>query len=211
MPLLLFWALFDQSSSRWIFQASHMDRHVPGFVLQPDQIPALNPLMIIVLIPLFSHGIYPGLRKCGCDMTPLRRMRYGLFLSGVSFAVAGGLQIAIHHHTVHVGWQIPQYLIISCAEIMVSITGLEFAYTEAPASMKSAIMAAWFITVALGNFLVALIAELRMFDAVSEYFFYAVLMALGTLWFWYNEVNYPPASSYSLDYNSDEDMNDEIN
>ena len=46
------------------------------------------------------------------------------------------------------------YLILTIAEVLVSTTGLEFAYTQAAASMKSSIMGFFFLTTALGNLLI---------------------------------------------------------
>jgi len=68
---------------------------------------------------------------------------------------------------------------------MVSITGLEFAYSQAPASMKSVVMAVWYLTIALGNALVAVVAKLSFIFYYSwiEYYFYGVLMFVFMLIF----------------------------
>lgn len=59
--------------------------------------------------------------------------------------------------------QLFQYMIITAAEIMFSITGQEFAYSQAPKSMKSVIQAAWLLTVSFGDLLVAIIADIKLF------------------------------------------------
>lgn len=59
-------------------------------------------------------------------------------------------------------WQIPQYLTLTSGEVLFSITGLEFAYSQAPVSMKSCIMAGWLLTVSIGNAIVVIFAEARI-------------------------------------------------
>lgn len=59
-------------------------------------------------------------------------------------------------------WQIPQYLTLTSGEVLFSITGLEFAYSQAPISMKSCIMAGWLLTVSIGNAIVVIFAEARV-------------------------------------------------
>jgi POT family proton-dependent oligopeptide transporter len=59
---------------------------------------------------------------------------------------------------------------------MVSITGLEFAYTQAPRSMKSTIMSFWLLTVAFGNMLAAVVSQLNVFTGAGEFFFFTGLM-----------------------------------
>lgn len=62
-------------------------------------------------------------------------------------------------------WQLPQYIVITAGEVMFSVTGLEFSFTQAPASMKSVLQACWLLTVAIGNLIVVAIAEFRMIDS----------------------------------------------
>jgi POT family proton-dependent oligopeptide transporter len=165
----VFWALFDQHSSSWIRQATMMDltlfpHEVPltttffgqevGIVLPskvlPTQVPALNPLMVMLLIPLMNL-LYTYCDKVGLKTTPLRRITVGMLIAALSFVAVAFLQERIDAQsegTVWFAWQIIPYLLITVAEVMVSITGLEFAYTQAPKRMKSIIMGFWMLTVA---------------------------------------------------------------
>merc|ERR1712039_486531 len=80
-------------------------------------------------------------------------------------------------NSIHILWLIPQYFVITASEIMISVTGLEFSYSQAPESMKSVLQAAWLLTVAFGNVIVILIAHAKAFnDQASEFFMFAVLM-----------------------------------
>uniref|UniRef100_A0A0P4YAT7 Oligopeptide transporter 1 n=2 Tax=Daphnia magna TaxID=35525 RepID=A0A0P4YAT7_9CRUS len=94
IPLPVFWALYDQQGSRWTFQATRMNGDLGGFVLKPDQMQIINPLLILLLVPLFEAVIYPCFKKSGL-LTPLRRIGCGLVLCGLSFVISGFLEIAL--------------------------------------------------------------------------------------------------------------------
>ena len=49
----------DSQGSRWTFQAARMDGQVGSFRILPDQMQVINPVLIIVFIPIFDKGIYP--------------------------------------------------------------------------------------------------------------------------------------------------------
>ena len=66
--------------------------------------------------------------------------------------------------TIHLLWLIPQYVVITAGEVMYSITGLEFSYSQAPPSMKSVVQAGWLLTSAGGNLLVVIIESFKLFD-----------------------------------------------
>ena len=178
-PLPIFWALYDQQTSRWVFMAADMDRRLGDFVLTADQVNFLNPMLLLLLIPFFDHAVYPFLRWCGLALRPLFRMGSGMLLTGFAFIAAGMLQRQIEAAgpgKISIVNILPQYLLLSCGEIMLSITGLEFAYSQAPRSMKSVIMSIWFVTAALGNLLVVVIAKQPFVSRSYEFFFYAGLM-----------------------------------
>ena len=92
-------------------------------------------------------------------------------------------QVKLLKHTlttpniVHMLWLLPQIIIITVGEIMFSITGIEFAYSQAPESMKSVVQALWLWTTAFGNVIVIFVAEAKAFDnRASEFFMFACLM-----------------------------------
>ncbi|MCA9592891.1 MAG: POT family MFS transporter [Myxococcales bacterium] len=186
----IFWALFDQHGSSWILQAKQMELSVAlplygALEVQPSQVAALNPLLVMLLIPLTNYVIYPGVEKLGFKATPLRRMTAGMVVAALSFVAVALIQARIDaqgNGVVPIEWQIIPYIIITLAEVMVSITGLEFAYTQAPKRMKSTIMGFWLLTVSLGNVLVSIISLIKL--PLAEFFWvFAGLMAGAALLF----------------------------
>jgi len=405
LPIPVFWALFDQTGSRWTFQAVRTTGQLGTFLIKPDQMQVFNPLMILILIPLFDRFIYPQFAKIGLLKDPIQRIIIGGCLTGVAFFVSGFLELSLeptygvvpkyhesHMHiinsmdclisvrvpglenkegkdssgefhrgieakanliiqnlkpgqdytvsvksgdqdpphcrdlaekefvfnagdkvtteyvivdkagqinaikinqdakpsnkkssnsnpsirmvlayddglnadvrlhgddhsnmafenvtdsngagvteyqavfpqnygiwvsdiklddlvlkqgavyslvvvqdpegtlhlqkylltvenTVHMLWLIPQYLIITCGEVMLSITGLEFSYSQAPASMKSVVQACWLLTVAFGNIIVFIIAESHIFETQApEFFMFGSLIFVAMVWLWF--------------------------
>jgi POT family proton-dependent oligopeptide transporter len=147
----MFWALFDQTASSWVLQAEKMDRHVFGIELLSSQLQAANPLLVMLLIPLFSYAIYPAINRV-FPLSPLRKISLGMFVTVLAFAVSAIIQQQIDAgHSPHISWQVLAYFILTSAEVMISITCLEFSYTQAPPKMKSFIMAFFMMSIALGN------------------------------------------------------------
>ena len=115
-----------------------------------DEMQNIDPVVIIIFIPLMDRYFYPFMRKIGFPMYPITRITIGFALSAISMAFAAILQHEIYirgpgyknpgengPNAIHVAVQTPGYLLIALAEIFASITGLEYAFTKAPASMKS--------------------------------------------------------------------------
>ncbi len=188
----LFWALFDQKASSWVIQARRMDLTVGGIVLSPAQLQALNPFLVMTLIPLFTWGVFPLLARRGIALPPLRKMTAGMFIAVLSFAAAALVQTFVDRASApgalaaappSVLWLIPQYVLLTVAEVLVSVTGLEFSYTQAPRSMRSTIMSIWFLTTALGNLFTALVAKLVRLEGAAYFWFFAALMLAAALAF----------------------------
>lgn len=195
--IAMFWALFEQTGSSWVLQAQKMDRDIFGIELLPSQIQAANPLLIMLLVPAFSYWLYPALNKL-ITLTELRKMAIGLFMTVVSFTVAALIQVQLDQgNSVSIGWQLLAYVILTGAEVMVSITCLEFSYTQAPKTMKSFVMAFYFLSIAVGNlFTSAVNFFIHNEDGSSKlagadyFWFFSVLMLLTACLFLWRIHNY---------------------
>jgi POT family proton-dependent oligopeptide transporter len=153
-----FWSLFDQKASTWVLQGKTM--MIPHeawwwpswLVREAGQMQALNPLLVMLLVPFNYLVLYPLLERAGFKVTALRRMGFGIAFSGLAWVVAGMIQLAIDGgNPVSLAWQIAPYALLTFGEVLVSATGLEFAYSQAPPSMKGVIMSLWFLAVTFGN------------------------------------------------------------
>jgi POT family proton-dependent oligopeptide transporter len=162
---MIFWALWDQSSGgEWTIQCQKMDLDLNlyffNLTLLPDQVNVVNGIFILAMIPLFNYWLYPLISRV-FPLTPLRKIGIGLFLTALSFVVIWAIQLNIDHGgRPTVWWQFLAYVILSAGEVMVSITGLEFSYTQAPNRMKSLLMSKWLLSVALGNQIPSIISFL---------------------------------------------------
>ncbi len=153
----MFWALFDQTGSSWVLQAYNMNLNWLGIEWIPSQIQSFNSALVLVLIPVFAFVIYPAINKV-FPLTPLRKISIGMFVAVASFAIiAVAQQIIDGGGRPSIGWQAGAYVILTAAEVMVSITCLEFAYTQSPKTMKSVVMALFLMSVTLGNVFAAVV------------------------------------------------------
>jgi proton-dependent oligopeptide transporter, POT family len=152
----VFWSLWDQSSGgSWTLQAQHLNLHWFGMDLLPSQVQTANPILILILIPFVNYIMYPLMGRF-FEVTPLRKIGIGLFLTAGSYVIIWYIQRMIDAGgRPSVNWQLLAYVVLTLGEAMVSITGLEFSYTQAPNKMKSAVMALWLFTVSMGNLFTA--------------------------------------------------------
>lgn len=260
VPLYLlvavFWSLYDQSGGAWVQQAQQMDRRFLGVEWLESQIQAVNPLLVLGFIPLFSLVVYPAVARC-IRLTALRKILAGFLLTILAFAITAHAQRLIDTETSRfrsivtaaaaddgvdqdatqsamrqsglnkmadalkhaasgseaaveamvnagmavrkdgsrltarwptVGWQLLAYVVITAAEILVSITCLEFSYTQAPPQMKSLVMSLYLLSVSLGNLFTALVntfsqdaAGNPLLTGASYYWFFCGCMAAASV------------------------------
>jgi POT family proton-dependent oligopeptide transporter len=186
----VFWALFDQTASAWVLQAQKMDRMILDYEILPSQIQAANPLLVMLLIPLFSYVIYPAIERLFA-LTALRKIAIGFFVTAGAFVIASFTQENIDNGlTPHIGWQLLAYLVLTSGEVMVSITCLEFSYTQAPKTMKSFIMAFFMMSISIGNLFTSAVNFFIQNDdgssklaGASYYWFFTLLMLCTALLF----------------------------
>ena len=144
-----FWSLFDQKASTWVLQADAMTK--PSW-FQSSQMQALNPLLVMLLIPFNNLVLFPALRRSGIAVTALRRMTAGIAFSGISWVIVGAMQVVLDGgNAFSIVWQVLPYAFLTLGEVLVSATGLEFAYSQAPQAMKGVLMSFWLLSVTVGN------------------------------------------------------------
>jgi proton-dependent oligopeptide transporter, POT family len=186
----VFWSLYDQTASAWVIQAEKMDRRWLGVDWLSEQIQAINPILILLFIPLFSYVIYPAIDKF-FPLTPLRKMSIGFFLTVPSFLIPAWIESQIAQGLQpNIVWQVLAYVVITAAEVMVSITSLEFSYTQAPKKMKSLIMGIYYMSVSIGNAFTSFVnhfiqnpdGTVKLVGA-DYYLFFAGLMLLAAVIF----------------------------
>lgn len=191
----VFWALFDQTNTTWVLQGERMtpvDIPLPflekAWKLDAESIQTLNPALVMLLIPIMTYAVYPLAERLGLSPKPLRRMSLGLALAAFSFATCAGIQWQLEAGArLSIAWQAIPYLILTSGEVLFSTTGLEFAFTQAPKSMKSTLMSFWLLTASIGNLLVAEFAalngKLTGSSPFTSFVFFSVLMGMVTILF----------------------------
>lgn len=179
LPLPMFWALFDQQGSRWTFQATRMNGDIGFMTIKPDQIQVLNPFLILIFIPLYEVAFYPVLNLIGIRR-PLQKLTLGGIFGGIAFILSAIIEIQLESNPdapMSILWQIPQYVVLTLGEVMFSVTGLQFSFTQAPESMKSVLQGCWQLTVAFGNLIVVFLVGINIFpQQSSEFLLFAGLM-----------------------------------
>jgi len=153
--IAMFWALWQQNFSSWVQQAETMDRHLFGIDWLSSQIQTVNPLFILIMLPIFSYWVYPFVEKF-VKLTPLRKIGAGLFVTAASFLIIAMIQTRIDAGArPNIIWQIWAFVVLTVGETLVSPTHLEFAYTQGPVKMKSLVMCTYLIAISLGNLFTA--------------------------------------------------------
>jgi POT family proton-dependent oligopeptide transporter len=184
-PTIVFWALYWQYGSTWFNQAEQMNRDVFGWHMESAQMEALNAILILIMVPAFAYAVYPALERAGVRPTLLRRMIAGMFITIPAFLSAAMIQRWIEQgEHPHIAWQVIQYVIIAIAETLVSVTALEFAYTQAPRRMKGTIMSMYTLSIGGGSFVTSLVTRHVEFSSRTQYFlFWAAFMTAGAVLF----------------------------
>lgn len=214
----LYWLAYNQMVNNMISQAATMQLHgVPN-----DLITNINPITLVIFIPIVDIFLYPGLERAGIRFTPLRRIAMGFVLASASMIATCVIQYYIYKlgacdyypsseecedpAPINVWWQTIPYFLIGFSEIFTSITCLEYAFTKAPKNMRSVVTAVFLfmsaISFALGEAFVSLSADPLL---IWNYMTVAILAALGGAGFWAahrkldeqeDKLNFIPESSF---------------
>lgn len=221
----VFWVCYGQFSSNFVTQASQMQGHgMPN-----DEMQNFDPISILVFIPILDRIVYPLLRRAGFELRPMARITIGFVLASFSLAYAAGVQALIYQsgpcfkdplntrktcpagqlpdgtvipNNVHIAIQTPAYIFIGVSEIFISVTGLEYAYTKAPASMKSFVQSMYLFTNAFGSALNEALVPVLVDPKILWMYTGVACFAFGTaiaFWFIFHHYDDEEEKMYALD------------
>ena len=221
----VFWVCYGQFSSNFVSQAAQMQGHgMPN-----DEMQNLDPISILVFIPILDRIVYPLLRRSGFELKPMQRITIGFVLASFSLAYAAGVQALIYQtgpcfkgplnvngdcpagqladgtvvpNNVHIAIQTPAYLFIGVSEIFISVTGLEYAYTKAPASMKSFVQSMYLFTNAFGSALNESLVPVLVDPKIEWMYVGVACFSFATaiaFWFIFHHYDNDEEKMYALD------------
>ena len=180
----VFWSLYDQNGSAWVLQAERMDRVFLGREWLPSQVHAINPILVLILIPLTSYVVYPAISRV-FPLTALRKISIGFFLTAATFLISAFIEAQLNAGVkLNIGWQLGAFAVLTLAEVMIYGTGLEFFYSQAPNLMKSFVMSLFLFSISLGNGFTALVNIVIQTDegtprlAGAQYYLFFVALQL---------------------------------
>ena len=200
LTIPVFFALYNQVNTTWVLQGekmtpfnvalfyNFMKGEVFWFKVDGERMQAVGSILVMIWVPIMTYLLYPLCEKLGLRPTPVRRMAVGMVLAGVTYVISGWMQGRIDGgEKLSLAWQLIPYTVLVAGEVLVSATGLEFAFEEAPKTMRSTCMSFWLLTIAGGHFLIAVFTDLNAryikASGAKELYFYAALMFVVTVIF----------------------------
>jgi dipeptide/tripeptide permease len=153
--MVCFWIPYEYNDTLWVaFSRDYVDRHIPFIdkVVAPDQLQFLNPLFVLILIPIFNwitRRYDPNIRI----LTPFLKIFLGFLFTAVAAGVVSvaGFLVQGTEEKLSIWWMVLAYIVLTVGEVLLYGTGLELAYTAAPKNVKGFITACFLVTNALGN------------------------------------------------------------
>jgi POT family proton-dependent oligopeptide transporter len=187
--IAIFWFVYDQSASTWIYFANkRMNLHVIGDLsTTADQIQGLNPVLIVVLTPFFNWlWNFLKERRGGVDVPDTRKMLIGFIIVIACMATMSVAGFLSESGPVTVWWMIVATFVITLSELCISVVGLEFAYKVAAPGTKSVVTAAFLFTVFGGDFIAGLFDK-GLWGKISPGAFFAlqtgIMVVAGAVFF----------------------------
>ena len=221
----IYWVVYGNFSNNFVTQAGQMAGHgIPNDLMQN-----FDPIAIIVFLPLVDQVLMPTLRKYKIPFPPINRIVAGFWVASLAMVYAAVIQYYIYQagpcyghplcpaaevdgviqgNNIHIASQTGAYMLIGISEIFASVTGLEYAYTKAPPSMKSFVQSMYLLTNAFGSAISEALNPL-LYDPAIQWMFVGLAVAsfiAGCLiWIIFHHLNETEDQMNALDQDYDKD------
>ncbi|KAF2132509.1 PTR2-domain-containing protein [Dothidotthia symphoricarpi CBS 119687] len=222
----VYWVVYGNFSNNFVTQAGQMAGHgIPNDLMQN-----FDAISIIVFLPIMDQLVFPMLRKARIPFPPINRIMLGFWIGSLAMVYAAVIQNNIYKagpcfgqplcdaskdadgvaqgNNIHIATQTGAYMLIGISEIFASVTGLEYAYTKAPPTMKSFVQAMYLLTNAFGSAISEALNPL-LYDPAIEWMFVGLAVAsfiAGCLiWVLFHHLNAEEDALNSLDQDVDQE------
>ncbi|KAI7901093.1 POT family-domain-containing protein [Cokeromyces recurvatus] len=189
----IYWLCYNQMTNNLVSMAATMiTGNVPNDIMQN-----IDPIALIILIPIMDNFLYPLLRRLNIPLRPIARITLGFFFAAASMGYTAGIQAKIYRsppyydhpegreNWISAAYLIPSYILIAISEIFASITGMEYAYKKAPQSMKSIVMALYLLTSCFASILGFALVSVAVDPKLTwMYLGICIAMLVCTILFW---------------------------
>lgn len=221
----IYWVVYGQFSANFVSQAGQMASHgIPNDLMQN-----FDPIAIIVFLPLVDQVLMPFLRKHKIPFPPINRIVTGFWVASLAMVYAAVIQYYIyqagpcygqplcdasivdgvaHGNNIHIAAQTGAYMLIGISEIFASVTGLEYAYTKAPPSMKSFVQSMYLLTNAFGSAISEALNPV-LYDPAIQWMYVGLavssFVAGCVIWILFHHLNAQEDEMNALDQDYDKD------
>ncbi len=180
---MIFWAIFEQAGLTIALFADQLTRtEILGFAFPSAWFQSLNPLFVILLVPLFASAW----TRLGPNQ-PSSPMKFvlGLFFLGLSFLLMVPAALLTAEGRVSPLWLIGLFLLQTIGELFLSPVGLSTMTKLAPMRFVGLMLGVWFLAAAWGNKLAGVLGSgftANDPEGLSTFFLQqAILVAVATL------------------------------
>lgn len=222
----VYWVVYNNFSNNFVTQAGQMAGHgIPNDLMQN-----FDPISIIIFLPLIDRFMMPALRKAKIPFPPINRIVTGFWVASLAMVYAAVIQYYIYKagpcyghplcdaatdangvvqgNNIHIAAQTGAYMLIGISEIFASVTGLEYAYTKAPPSMKSFVQSMYLLTTAFGSAIGEALNPL-LYDPAIQWMFVGLAVASFVsgclIWILFHHLNATEDEMNALDQDYDKD------
>jgi POT family proton-dependent oligopeptide transporter len=177
--IVFFWSVFDQSYSTWtLFARDYLKLETFFGRIPPDAIQGLNPILIVIMTPFFAWLWSKTDVDESHRLSSPKKMLIGFFLVILCMATMTFAGYLAAESKVSILWEVGAYILMTAAELCISVVGLQLAFEEAPNHMKSMITAIFLMTIFLGDILAGVFARIYTQTTPGSFFGMMTIMII---------------------------------
>ncbi|CAH1243095.1 SLC15A4 [Branchiostoma lanceolatum] len=240
---IMYRTVFFQMQTTYFLQGERMNLNFGTFETPVAALNLFYVVTVLLFVPLMDRVVYPAMDRCRVNLPLLKRIGIGMTLGMVSVAWAAMVETLRKHTLISPGgafqqdvggetftaanmcilWQIPQFALVGCGEVFVMAAGSQFAYSQAPKTLRGVVFGCFALTFAFGSFFGSILVDVlnqmtagsewlpdELNDGHADYFFLLLtgLMAINLLVFAYVATNYNYVTNENADVEKHTNVDD---